>query len=227
MRVRNLFGAFLASGTRKRHLAAATTMTVIAAAFTLGAAPAASADTSSINFEPPTYSTGNINGQQGWSKTGAYDVEVVDANPYGHASFGDQALRLSNYITSGSFGDQTFSPSLADEAGETTADNGGLSGGTRQPTFDASFDFASTQLTEQDDMYMSVSPDRGDGARMSYLRFEDQADGIHVFFDDYQDVSSRSARPATLLTAAALETTSRTSTSPRSIAVASTTSGST
>ena len=24
---------------------------------------------------------------------------------------------------------------------------------------------------------------------MSYLRFEDQADGIHVFFDDYQDVA--------------------------------------
>ena len=31
---------------------------------------------------------------------------------------------------------------------------------------------------------MSVSPDNGSGARMSYLRFEDQADGVHVFFDD-------------------------------------------
>jgi hypothetical protein len=29
---------------------------------------------------------------------------------------------------------------------------------------------------------MTVSPD--DGARMSYLRFEDQADGVHVFFID-------------------------------------------
>ena len=30
---------------------------------------------------------------------------------------------------------------------------------------------------------ISVSPDTGHGARMSYLRFEDQADGVHVFFD--------------------------------------------
>ena len=30
---------------------------------------------------------------------------------------------------------------------------------------------------------ISVSPDNGQGARMSYLRFEDQADGVHVFFD--------------------------------------------
>ena len=31
---------------------------------------------------------------------------------------------------------------------------------------------------------MSVSPDQGDGSRVSYLRFEDQADGVHVFFVD-------------------------------------------
>ncbi len=34
---------------------------------------------------------------------------------------------------------------------------------------------------------MSVSPDNGSGGRMSYLRFEDQADGVHVFFDDVTD----------------------------------------
>ena len=31
---------------------------------------------------------------------------------------------------------------------------------------------------------MTVSPDRGDGARMSFLRFEDQSDGVHVIFVD-------------------------------------------
>ena len=36
----------------------------------------------------------------------------------------------------------------------------------------------------QPGLHMSVSPDNGSGARMSYLRFEDQADGVHVFFDD-------------------------------------------
>jgi len=31
---------------------------------------------------------------------------------------------------------------------------------------------------------ISVSPDNGQGARMSYLRFVDQDNGVHVFFDD-------------------------------------------
>jgi hypothetical protein len=31
---------------------------------------------------------------------------------------------------------------------------------------------------------MSVSPDNGSGARMSYLRFEDAAKGVNVFFSD-------------------------------------------
>ena len=35
-------------------------------------------------------------------------------------------------------------------------------------------------------LHYSASPDRGDGARMSYLRVEDNPDGIHVFFDDVQ-----------------------------------------
>jgi hypothetical protein len=34
---------------------------------------------------------------------------------------------------------------------------------------------------------MSVSPDDGNGGRMSYLRFEDQSDKVHVFFDDATD----------------------------------------
>ena len=32
-----------------------------------------------------------------------------------------------------------------------------------------------------------MSPDDGTGGRMSYLRFEDQTDGVHVFFDDVTD----------------------------------------
>ncbi len=38
-------------------------------------------------------------------------------------------------------------------------------------------------------MSLSVSPDRGDGARMSYLRFVDQSNGVEVFFDDVTDPS--------------------------------------
>src|SRR3989344_6509339 len=139
------------------------------------------ADSFGIDFE--TYTLGNINGQDGWSKTGPYDVAVV-TNTYGFPSFGTQTLRLSNAATSGSFGDQTFSKSLVDEAGETDAQNGGMSGGTRQNHFEAEVDIASTVGSEQPGLFMSVSPDRGDGARMSYLGFDDETDGIHVIFYD-------------------------------------------
>jgi uncharacterized protein (DUF2141 family) len=145
----------------------------------------ASADTISINFEAPTYSVASINGQDGWIKTGSYDAAVVGGTL--PAGFGAQSLRISDAVASGSFGDQTFSKPLVNEVGETTdAVNGGFSGGVRQPHFEASFDIASVQETQQPGMHMTVSPDRGDGARMSYLRFEDNANGIDVFFDDVQ-----------------------------------------
>jgi hypothetical protein len=154
-----------------------------------------------ITFEQSQgYFVGNIHGQPigftlpngKWSKTGGYDVQVAlvstfpDAAGYG---FGSQALRISDAVTSGSFGDQTFSPGLGDEAGESGADNAGLSGGLRQPHFAASFLIGTTQATQQcatcpTPLKMSVSPDRGDGARMSFLRFEDHVDGVHVFFAD-------------------------------------------
>lgn len=152
----------------------------------------AMADSASINFESPTYTVGNINGQDGWSATGSagsgcavYDEGVANSSVPG---FGSQSFRISNAVTSGCFGDQAFSKSLANEAGETTAQNGGISGGTRQNHFEAQFDIASASSTQQPGLIMSVSPDRGDGARMSYLRFEDKTDGIHVFFDDVNSV---------------------------------------
>jgi hypothetical protein len=138
----------------------------------------ASADTAGpITFEPPTYAIGNIDGQNGWTKTGAYDVAVADVSAFPAAAgygFGAQALRLSDATTSGSFGDQTFSPGLASPASEAAG----------HTHFEASFDIGTTQATLQSGLHMSVSPDNGTGARMSYLRFEDQADGVHVFFDD-------------------------------------------
>lgn len=81
-----------------------------------------------IGFERSSFLTGNINGQNGWTKTGPYDVEVVDTSAFPDASgnaFGDQALRLSDAVTSGSFGDQTFSRGLPDEAGEPDSYNAG------------------------------------------------------------------------------------------------------
>ena len=139
-------------------------------------APVAGADTVPlIDFEPATYQLGDINGQNLWMKTGPYDVAVATvsgaASGYG---FGTQALRMSDSVTSGSFGDQTFSPGLADSAGESPL----------KTHFEAGFSIGTALATEQTGLHMSVSPDNGSGARMSYLRFEDQTNGVHVFFSD-------------------------------------------
>lgn len=168
--------------TRKMFVVA---LFVALAVFLLaGSVPNALADSNAVNFE--SYALGNINGQDGWMKTGGYDVQVV-TNTYGFTSFGTKVLRMSDAVTSGSFGDQTFAKPLADAAGESAATAGSFSVGTRQRHFEAQFDIASAVPTaQQPGMHVSVSPDRGDGSRMSYLRFEDNAGGIDVFFDDVQ-----------------------------------------
>lgn len=171
----------------KQFLVSASLVTLSAFTFVTPAF----ADSVSVNFESPTYTLGTINAQNGWSSLGAagsgcalYDHAV--ANSLGTLGFGGQSLRISNAVVSGCFSDQTFSKSLVDEAGETAAINSGFSGGTRQKHFEAQFSIASASPSaQQNGLYLSVSPDRGDGARMSYLRFEDNAGGIDVFFDDY------------------------------------------
>ena len=55
----------------------------------LGSAFTASARADTIGpftFEPTTYTTGDINGQDGWTKTGVYDVEVAIVSAFGAAS---------------------------------------------------------------------------------------------------------------------------------------------
>ncbi len=128
-------------------------------------------------FEPGEgFAPGNINGQSGWKKTGSYDAEVESSPVIADL----QSLRISNAVTSGAFGDQTFAPDLASGAGET-----GI--GDSENHFEAQFDIASVLGALQAGLVISVSPDDGNGARMSYLRFEDQADGIHVHFVDVVD----------------------------------------
>src|SRR5512141_2994579 len=145
---------------------------------------AVSADSMTTSFD--SLAVGDIHGQDGWLKTGPYDVAVV-TNTYGYASFGTQSLRLSNAVTSGSFGDQTFAKPLVDAVGEAAATAGTFSEGTRQPHFEMQFDIASTQpFTHQSGLMVSVSPHRRDGSRVSHLRFDDAVAGIDVFFYDVQ-----------------------------------------
>lgn len=150
------------------------------AAFGTAFASSAKADSiGPIGFETTEgYHVGDINGQMGWTKLNpAFDVKVAPVSAYPDASsyhFDDQALRLSDAFTTQSFGDQTFSPGLTQPAGEAPL----------KTRFTGTFWIGTTQKTVQPGLHTSVSPDNGSGARMSYLRFEDQADGVHVFFDD-------------------------------------------
>lgn len=158
-----------------------------------GSATAAAVDT---GFEPPAFVTGTVNGQNGWKSLGSagsgcalYDHAVVDNTgaSYSYPSFGAQSLRISNARTSGCFGDQTFSASTADDAGESDAASGGLSGGTRRGTFVAEWSVASAVPgAQQPGLQFVASPDRGDGARMGWIQVADGATGLDVNFYDYQ-----------------------------------------
>ena len=182
---------------------------VAAIGLLIGNSGIANADNRTINFEPPAYTPTSIQGQQGWGGQNPpgipinplIDQTVVLNGTSAPPSFGRQSWRISNAFTEGSFGDMPFSPSLVNEAGETDASNMSgvfqMSGGVRQNHFEVQWQFASADPGPGTDCsaagvtcsYVSMAPDRGDGARMSYIRLEDDTTGLRVFFDDYQDKS--------------------------------------
>jgi hypothetical protein len=130
---------------------------------------------------------GTINGQNDWSSTGSYDQGVVTNASPAPTSFGTQSLRISNAVTSGSFGDQTFSRRLDNAAGETTADENGFSlGGVRQNHFEAQWQFAPAVSEAQPGLSVVASPDRGDGSRMSWVQMTDDGSALAVNFYDVQ-----------------------------------------
>jgi hypothetical protein len=151
------------------------------------------ADSKTINFESPAYQPGSIDGQQGWAGSGGLPIlptidQAIVTNSGAPASFGGQSWRFSNFYTDGQFALWPFSPSLTNEAGETQAQNSAFSGGVRQSHYEVQWDFASTVPTaEQPGLQMSTASDRGDGARMSYVRMQDGPGGLNVFFVDYED----------------------------------------
>jgi hypothetical protein len=145
----------------------------------LGLAGFATADTKGpITFESPPYVVGNIGGQQGWTNAGTYDANVVLTSGYAAAAgygFDVQALQISNAKTSGAF-DQTYAPGVA-AAGQPP----------NLSHFDASFKIGTALASYQPGSNLSVSPDDGTGNRMSYLRFEEHTNGVHVYFVDVTD----------------------------------------
>lgn len=147
-----------------------------------------------VDFE--SYTLGTVNGQDGWTSLGAagsgcavYDHEVD--NSLGTTGFGGQSLRISNAVTSGCFGDQTFAKPLVNSVGETAATAGTFAAGIKQTHFEMQFDVASTVPgAQQPGLFVSVSPDRGDGSRMSYVGFSDEPTGIDIIFYDVQGITN-------------------------------------
>lgn len=187
--------------TRSSLRYAISTM-ILAAFFALPVV--ARADTVTSAIESPVFALGTIDNRGGWSSFGAagtgcavYDHSVTALSSLGLSGntaytdlFGSRALRISNAVTSGCFSDHTFSSSVPNEAGETSAVSNGYSGGERQSWYEGAFTIASTVPgSQQTGLSMTMSPDRGDGARMSYLRFVDEASSIGVYFIDYDGVA--------------------------------------
>ena len=163
-------------------------------------------------FESPLFHLGSVNGQSGvggfpWKSAplgaipscnptptlGQYDQAVV-ANtvaPTGEPpGFGSQSLRMSNACASGEFFYQTYSPQELQQVGEARPNK----------VFLAEFSFMSTTPAYQPGLFLSVSPDSGEGSRMSWVGLEDTADGIRVSVNDTPDVDGKFvAHPGPLL----------------------------
>jgi uncharacterized repeat protein (TIGR01451 family) len=168
------------------------------------ACPVALADTVTTNFEAPLFNACTppapvfnalctVKGQDGWksavpgdipSLPEGYDQQVV-VNSGAPAAFGGQSLRLSNGYNQepgtpenpnpAEFHYQTYSKPTVDAAGESQANT----------EYIAQFSFISTQPTvQQPGLFVSVSPDDGEGGRMSYVSLEDVPTGIDVVFYD-------------------------------------------
>ena len=138
--------------------------------------------------QSPTYSTftgfttsTSVDGQGGWIATNpAWDEEVVDKGG------GELVWRVSNAVTSGSFGDQPFAPASDLYAGEAGSTHSLDAAGPVTNRFYASFDISSVTGAPQPGLDVTVSPDDGSGKRQSFLSIEDNGAGIDLEFYDTQ-----------------------------------------
>jgi hypothetical protein len=154
-------------------------------------ASAASADVQGWNFEPGGFATGNVNGQDGWLKSGAtVDATVVANTGVNAAAFGRQSLRLANGAApTGGITDQPITGGVVDGAGETASATNGMAGGLRQPNFDASFSFRSRSGAYVPGLRFTASPTDGQQGRNGFVAVEDRLDGLAVVFTDVPDTT--------------------------------------
>lgn len=145
-------------------------------------ANAAPVTISSTSFD--ALANGSVNGQAGWGVANpAFDQEVVDLGG------GNKALRLSNRVISGSFGDQTFAPRPGGAPADTITNPtngapssfaGEASTGAAYDTFIASFDFRSVMSGVDAGARITISPDNGTGGRQGFVALASTASGVTV-----------------------------------------------
>ena len=187
-------------------------VTVLATAVCVSLLACGVAAASITLFEPPLFDPGSVNGQSGvgpgpWKSAptgaipacvptptnGQYDQAVVAntvAPPGEPPGFGSQSLRMSNACASGEFTNQTYSPQEPQEVGEARLNK----------VFLAEFAFMSKTPAYQPGLFLSVSPDSGEGSRMSWVGLQDTPDGIQVSVNDTPDVDGEFvAHPGPLL----------------------------
>ena len=187
-------------------------VTVLATAVSISLLACGVAAASITLFEVPLFHLGSVNGQSGvggvlWKSApvgaipacvptptnGQYDQAVV-ANTVAPAGeppgFGSQSLRMSNACASGEFFYQTYSPQELQQVGEARPNK----------VFLAEFAFMSTTPAYQPGLFLSVSPDSGEGSRMSWVGLQDTPNGIQVSVNDTPDVDGEFvAHPGPLL----------------------------
>jgi len=127
----------------------------------------ASADTVDSDFESDSTIGQSVNGYDGWHVYDSLFNQSIVASPSGFG-IGAKSLRFANTYTTDEFENQVYSEATKDAAGESVANH----------TFVGKFDIYSEGV--QQGLKIGVAPDDGHGGRMSYVRFDNQTDGIHV-----------------------------------------------
>ena len=172
-------------------------LTVLATAVSITLLACGVAAASITLFEAPLFHPGSVDGQSGvggfpWKSAPPGAIPSCNPDPTEDTTtkrsspmawtqsvgFGLQSLRMSNLCGNGEFFYQTYSPRESVQVGEERVNK----------VFLAEFAFMPKTPAYQPGLFLSVSPDSGEGSRMSWVGLEDTKDGIRVTAADTPEV---------------------------------------
>ncbi len=165
----------------------AAALTLVLALVAGGSARTAYADSRAIGFENPPYTTGSIDGKDGWSGGGLTSTDPIATSidqAVTGADFksGSQSWRISNNTPApnGAFGTWPFGPPLGSDAGQPSS-------GAASSRFFASFWFKSgSTVADGSNIEVDLGTTTGDD-RNSFLAITNKADangGLQLRIDE-------------------------------------------